>query len=346
MRSAVALVGLLAALALGGSGGATSALDHADPTWSRDGTRIAYSVQGPAGGAIETAAADGSDVHRLFPINDSCCGTSFWAAGDRIVFESNYRLFSVPADGGKPKKLFGDTPWFILSPNGATAAVDYGCGCGHAADAIAFVNVRGGKPVVVAKPKTMTDTIDGFSPDGTLLVFSRQKFDPDGGRVPPPTLMAVRVGRSTPVPLTQSGLIGATRLPKGATNVQWSPDGKWIAFAGAGGLRIISTHGGTSRLIAKVPKYGSFAWSPTSKLLAYTTTPGFGRLVTVDTAGRRRILWANTSLHYVTNNSWNRPQWSPDGTQLVFMALHGKGRPPAAQVWVVGADGTDLRQIG
>jgi Tol biopolymer transport system component len=346
MRSAVALVGLLAALALVGSGGATSTRDHANPTWSLDGARIAYSVQGTAGGAIETAAADGSSVHRLFPINDNCCGTLLWAAGDRIVFEANYQLFSVSADGGKPTKLFGDTPWFIMSPNGETAAVDYGCGCGHAPDAIAFVNVHGGKPVVVAKPKTMTDTIDGFSADGTLLVFSRQKFDPNGGRVPPPTLMAVHAGRSTPVTLAHSGLIGATELPQGATNVQWSPDGNWIAFAGAGGLRVVSTHGGTSRLIARVPKYGSFAWSPTSKLLAYTTTPGYGRLVTVDTAGHRRILWANASLHYVTNDSWNRPQWSPDGTQLVFMALHGKGRPPAAQVWVVGADGTGLHQVG
>jgi Tol biopolymer transport system component len=53
-----------------------------------------------------------------------------------------------------------------------------------------------------------------------------------------------------------------------------------------------------------------------------------------------------SSLHYVTNDSWNRPQWSPDGTKLVFMALHGKGRPPAAQVWVVGADGTGLHQVG
>ena len=221
-------------------------------------------------------AADGSSVHRLFPINDNCCGTLLWAADDRIVFEANYQLFSVSAHGSKPTKLFGDAPWFILSPNGETAAVDYGCACGHAPDAIAFVNVRGGKPVVVAKPKTMTDTIDGFSPDGTLLVFSRQKFDPNRGRVPPPTLLAVHVGHSTPVTLSHSGLIGATKLPKGATNVQWSPDGNWIAFAGAGGLRVVSTHGGTSRLIAKVPKYSAFSWSPTSKLLAYTTTPGTG----------------------------------------------------------------------
>jgi len=154
------------------------------------------------------------------------------------------------------------------------------------------------------------------------------------------------VGRRTPVPLARSGLVGARALPQGATNVQWSPDGNWIAFAGAGGLRLVSTHGGASRVLAKVARYQSFSWSPTSKLLAYTTTPGSGRLVTVDLAGHRRILWPDTSLHYVTDNSWNRPQWSPDGTKLVFMALHGAGRPPAAQVWAVGADGTGLTQVG
>jgi Tol biopolymer transport system component len=126
--------------------------------------------------------------------------------------------------------------------------------------------------------------------------------------------------------------------------VQWSPDGRWIAFAGAGGLRIVSTHGGKARLVARIPRYGSFAWSPTSKLLAYSTEPGRGRLVTVDLAGHRRVLWTNPSLHYLSNDSWDRPQWSPDGTELVFMAVAGPGRPPA-HIWVVGADGRRLHRV-
>jgi len=333
----------VAAVAVSAANG-SRADDAANPTWSRDGSRIAFATSGPGRGAIVTVRTDGTDAHPLFRRGDDCCEPVLWGAGDRIVFSANYQLFAVPAAGGRPQKLFGDTPWFILSPNGETAAVDDGCGCGQAPDAIAFVDVRGGQPVVVDKPKDSTDAIAGFSPDGTTLVFSRARFNGDGGPVPPPVLMAVHVGSPTPVPLAQSGLVGARALPGGATSPQWSPDGRWIAFAGAGGLRIVSTHGGKPRLVARVPRYGSFAWSPTSKLLAYTTAPGRGRLATVDLAGHRRLLWTTRSLHYLSNDSWDRPQWSPDGTKLVFMAVVGPGRP-RAHIWVVGADGRGLRRV-
>jgi Tol biopolymer transport system component len=43
----------------------------------------------------------------------------------------------------------------------------------------------------------------------------------------------------------------------------------------------------------------------------------------------------------------DRPQWSPDGSKLVFMGLVGRnvpGRPPAG-VWVVDADGANLKRL-
>lgn len=323
----------------------TRAPDAANPTWSRDGSRIAFASVGPGHGALVTVRPDGTDAHSVLTRGDDCCEPILWGAGNRILFSANWQLFAAPAGGGRPQKLFGNTPWFILSPNGETAAVDDGCACGHAPDAIAFVDVRGGTPaVVVDKPKDATDAIDGFSPDGTLLVFSRARFNGDSGPVPPPVPMAVRVGSRTPVPFAQSGLVGANAVLPGATNLQWSPDGRWIAFAGAGGLRVVSTRGGATRLLAPVPRYGSFAWSPTSKLIAYTTEPGRGRLATVDLRGRRHVLWTNPSLHYLSNDSWDRPQWSPDGTKLVFMAVAGPGRP-RAHIWVVGADGNGLHRV-
>jgi Tol biopolymer transport system component len=56
------------------------------------------------------------------------------------------------------------------------------------------------------------------------------------------------------------------------------------------------------------------------------------------------VLWKDAALHYLSNDSTDWPQWSPDGTRLVFMAIRGPGRPPA-HVWVVGADGRGLKRV-
>jgi Tol biopolymer transport system component len=44
------------------------------------------------------------------------------------------------------------------------------------------------------------------------------------------------------------------------------------------------------------------------------------------------------SVNWVSDDSWDRPQWSPDGTKLVLMAQGGG-------VWVVGADGAGLHRV-
>jgi Tol biopolymer transport system component len=56
------------------------------------------------------------------------------------------------------------------------------------------------------------------------------------------------------------------------------------------------------------------------------------------------VLWTNRSLHYLSEDSEDRPQWSPDGSKLVFMARVGPGYPPT-QIWVAGADGHGLTRI-
>ena len=139
-------------------------LEAANPTWSPDGTQIAFAYLGAPRGRVEVmSAADGSGKHARYSA-DSCCEPVLWAAGNRIAFVSNFELFSVGQGGGKPTKLFRGTPWFILSPNRETVALDDGCGCGHAPDSIALVSVRGGKPFIIARPKNTSDSIDGFSP--------------------------------------------------------------------------------------------------------------------------------------------------------------------------------------
>ena len=341
---------LVVAAGVASVAGAARTTEHADPTWSPDGTQIAYTAGSSGRSRLVVATASGNVLRTLYSSADGCCDPIRWAAGNRIVFASNYHVMSVPSTGGKPITLTDQSDWYILSPDRGTVAFVDGCDCGHAPDAIGLVDARGGSPTIIPKPDNATDSIDGFSPDGTELVFTRYPFDKAG----PSTVMvaSVKGGMPGPVALGSSGLIGAAHVPAGAERVQWSPDGKWIAFVRNLRLEVVSTSGGTARVLAT--KFGAhaFSWSPKSNRIAFDQSFGKNppavsnsRLVTVDPRGRHRVvLWRDPALHYLSNFSIDWPQWSSDGSKLIFMAIRGPGRPPA-HIWVVGANGRGLKRI-
>ena len=143
--------------------------------------------------------------------------------------------------------------------------------------------------------------------------------------------------RGAPVPLARSGLVGASALPANAVWPQWSPDGKWIAWHNRSTLELVSTSGGAPIVLASnLDGASSFSWSPDSTRIAYTRRVALGQLVTVDLQGKSTVV--SGSVNWVSNDSWDRPQWSPDGAKLVFMSQGGG-------VWVVGADGAGLKKL-
>jgi Tol biopolymer transport system component len=326
--------------------GASPLLISTDPTWSPNGNEIAF-AEGAATYRIVTAPASGGGAMRtVYSAKnvEGCCEPLLWSATGRILFQSNFSLMSVRPDGGKATTLASNISWFFLSPNGATAAFD-GPG-GKSPSGIGLVNVSGGEPVMVPRPANAGDVVNGFSPDGTDLIFSRVPFvngEFDGSSA----FMVEHVGGGTPVPLSRSGLIGASRLPADSLYPQWSPDGRWIAFYDRGKLEIVSTVDASApRTVAGWVEEG-FSWSPTSKLIACFCGPNreHVRFTTINSQGTKRtVLWASRSLHYRPEDSQDLPQWSPDGSKLVFLARVGPPLNPL-QVWVVGADGTGLRRI-
>ncbi len=196
---------------------------------------------------------------------------------------------------------------------------------------------------LVPRPAQAGDAVAGFTPDGTELVLSRAAGFGSG----PPSFMVEHVGGGTPVPLSRSGLIGASRLPAGSVYPQWSPDGRWLAYLHLGKLEVVATSGAASAHAVAGWVDGAFSWSPNSNLIACFCGPNREhiRLTTLNPGGTKRtILWSNRSLHYTTEDTADLPQWSPDGSKLAFLARVGSGYPPI-QVWVVGADGTGLRRI-
>jgi Tol biopolymer transport system component len=356
----VALAALGVGLLLMACGGASRAaalsttkrVEAANPAWSPDGTQIAFAYLGVPRGRVEVmSAADGSGKRARYSA-DSCCEPVLWAADNRIAFVSNFELFSIGKGSGNATKLFSGTPWFILAPNRETVALDDGCGCGHAPDSIALVSVRGGKPFVIARPKNTSDSINGFSPDGTQLVFTRAPWNYNGNPKGTRAIMVENIHlRGAPVPLARSGLIGSSHVPSNAVWPQWSPDGKWIAYVAPGTkpkLELVSTTGGKPTVLAsRFDAAAGFSWSPRSDRIAFTAraTVKLANLVTADLTGRQTVV--SGSINWISDDGADRPQWSPDGSKLVFMGLVGPnvpGRPPAG-VWIVDADGTNLKRL-
>jgi WD40-like Beta Propeller Repeat len=104
----------------------------------------------------------------------------------------------------------------------------------------------------------------------------------------------------------------------------WSPDGRWIAYAGADGAYVIRPNGTQRHRVARAA-FG-YSWSPDGSELAFTA--GYLGIARVH-GGIRKV---NTG---GMEPSW--PVWAPDGRRL-FVTLIG-------QLWTVGRDGRGLRRL-
>jgi Tol biopolymer transport system component len=277
----------------------------------------------------------------------------------------------VRVPGGKPQRvLLGScgtqrnswgcsTLGFFLSPSRdyAAAEVTEDPTDPHSTYGATIVKMSPrGNPVELTTPLPaeeggVIDNALAFSPDGKQLVFSRASWDGFGDEGPP-ALMAIKLDGGGSVPLAQSGIPGASLLPSDAAQVEWSPDSDWLAYDeydsadGTQSLDVVPTSGQAApRVLSTCDLHSGFgfSWSPTSTSIAYDCGTGFGQsgqLVTMkpDGTGRTDLL-KGRRLGYIQDGLDDQPQWSPDGSSLVFAASGVNG---ADRVFTVRTDGTHL----
>jgi Tol biopolymer transport system component len=368
--------------------------DATAPTWSPDGREIAYtrtwsvkeknccgsppSLEITRYRIVRTSSRSDGPIRRVFSGEGRCCRDAEWPVSDRLLFTTeDLELRSVSSSGGKSRRVdFPGCPsrtsvercgqdGYVLSPDRKYAAAAVGTFEPHTVPGIALVKLsRGRFPVVVPTQltsdentgtHTIYDRLLAFSPDGTQLVFSRstELFLDDFG---PPALMAIHVAGGGPIPFSESGIPGASLVPSDATQLQWSPDGRWIAYVEndllGNRLQVVSTAGGSPRIL---PDCGigtdvwEFAWSPNSKSFAYDCYGYDG-----DAPAGSRWTWRfMTAAPDGTNPAdllkdhrlaWaSQLQWSPDGSRLLFVAHRISHRP--THVWTIRPDGHDLSRI-
>jgi len=190
-----------------------------------------------------------------------------------------------------------------------------------------------------------------WSPDGRRLAFDSSRTDPDpNDSTPVNDVFTMNPDGTDVTRLTDS--VGAS------ADAAWSPDGSRIAFdadrgdpSSKQGIYSMRSDGSDVRRITTLPPGYEYdlapSISPDGKRLVFTRYRGKGCpqpfcqsekaalfVVALDGTGPRRL--TSFAIHA------GEADWSPDGKRIVFEAYpHG----PYGDVYVVGADGRDLRNL-
>jgi TolB protein len=140
-----------------------------------------------------------------------------------------------------------------------------------------------------------------------------------------------------------TGVRQLTRFADGdSQHGSWSPDGSQIVFE-HGGLAVIAADGTGFRQVLKGLN-GTPAFSPDHKWIAFERTQAHDDalwLVRPDGSGLRPVTRNLTTRRFACPCD-SDPQFSPDGKRLSFVRTLSELK---TAVWVVGVDGTGLRQV-
>jgi Bacterial Ig-like domain (group 2)/WD40-like Beta Propeller Repeat len=190
--------------------------DHV-PTWSPDGSQIAFERNDANGAGIFIMSVD--DLHPQAPVQIAADGANpAWSPDGRyIAFSQDGDIWLIKPDGSDLHRLGAgsDPAW---SPDGSSLAVVRASQAGRISGADLYVMTADGSG---ARQLTSgkADGMPAWSPDGTRILFNR--IDPS---VCYCNAQIYVVGSASGSAVKVGNLNGETKSPT------WSPDGTQIAF--------------------------------------------------------------------------------------------------------------------
>jgi dipeptidyl aminopeptidase/acylaminoacyl peptidase len=175
-----------------------------------------------------------------------------------------------------------------------------------------------------------------WSPDGSRLAFVSHGSASDSSQQGIYLINTDGTGRTA----LNTPAVGRDSSPS------WSPNGKWIAYAGSGekgsAIYAIAADGSQGRLLAR---HGSApAWSPDGTKIAYRTRCG---VKLISPSGTDLTPPSPRRCNGIGIPGFGPPVWSPDGRQMAISAREDSkpGGRTKYGTYVMNADGSDLFRV-